>query len=117
MNKEKLVSAGINYDEGIHRFSGKAEIYEKYIRRLFEQNPMEELKSQIDEKNYENAFRLAHSLKGTTGSLSVNKLYDKMCALVEVLSKTPQDEKVTVLFEEACDLYETAGTAVREAVE
>lgn len=117
MNKEKLISAGINYDEGVHRFSGKADLYEKYLRRLFEKDALGELREQLAGKNFETAFRLSHSLKGTTGSLSVNKLYTKICTLTDALRTEPYNyEEIKTIFDEACTLYETAKRAVEETM-
>ena len=62
MNREKLIEAGIDYDEGVKRFAGKAAIFEKYLVRLFEVQLMENLKEQLEKEDYKTAFRTAHDL-------------------------------------------------------
>lgn len=114
MDREKLMEAGIDYDDGVRRFAGKPQIYEKYLVKMFEGNLMEILEKQLDEKKFSEAFRTAHDLKGTSGSLSLNVFYKKICELVEVLRGNAPDGDPFLLYRQAAELYEKAELAVRE---
>jgi len=114
MDREKVCAAGVDYDEGVRRFAGKPQIYEKYLLKLFEGHLMEDLQRELEAKDYEGAFRTAHDLKGTSGNLSVNKFYNKVCELVEILRGNVVDGDPMEAFNEAMRLYELAEQAVRE---
>lgn len=112
MNREKLIDAGIDYDQGVNRFAGKQDIYEKFLKKLFEKQLMEDLKIKLKEKNYEEAFRIAHDLKGTSGNLSVTLFYKKICEIVENLREERNEESLLNLFNQAEMLYLNAKKAV-----
>lgn len=116
MNREKLIEAGIDYDEGVKRFAGKAAIFEKYLVRLFEVQLMENLKEQLEKEDYKTAFRTAHDLKGSAGNLSVNIFQKKICELVETLRGEGPYTEANTQFAEAKKLYEIAEKAVKEQI-
>lgn len=116
MNREQLIAAGINYDEGLHRFANKEALYEKYLGKFVDDNTFSQLKGQLDAKDYEGAFRTAHDLKGLSSNLSVNDFYHAVCDLVEELrdgNPGPDIEKLYNLTEEkynkACDAIRSQG--------
>lgn len=111
MNITELKSAGINYEEGLKRFSNKAELYQKYLKKFLEDPTMEQLTAFLAQQNYEEAFRCAHSLKGMSGNLSLSKFYKCDCALVEAL-RHHQLESITQLHQELLSAYNDAKTAI-----
>ena len=44
-----------------------------------------QLEKEMQDGAYADAFETAHALKGVTGTLSIEKLYDIFCELVEAL--------------------------------
>ena len=85
MNEERLALAGVDYADGVKRFCGKAELYEKYLGRFPEDENYVGLVDALGANDYEAAFRYAHTLKGIAGNLSLATLYTKICPLVEAL--------------------------------
>lgn len=85
MNKDKLIQAGIDYDEGAERFGGNAAIYEKYLIKFFSYEYQEKIASQLAQGDIAGAFRTVHDLKGAAGNLSLNRCYRALCALTELL--------------------------------
>ena len=114
MEKEKLVAIGVNYEEGKARFCGQAALYEKYLLKLFDDDTMEKLEQAMQQDNYEEAFKLAHNLKGTSGNLSVNKLYNKVCELVTAFRANEKAEILNMLFEQTREIYDEIEVVVRE---
>lgn len=83
MNRYLLTKAGINPNEGIHRLGGKIEIYEKLLNNFLEDEHYGQLIDAIEKKDVEAAFQASHALKGITGNLSMNDLYEALVPLVE----------------------------------
>ena len=114
MNRDVLVSAGIDYDQGVNRFAGKAQIYEKFLKRLFEEESMSQLGTQLAEKDYESAFKTAHNLKGMSGNLSLNQFYKAICEIVEELRNGQPGDDILTSYQHASVLYEKAKRTIQE---
>ena len=84
-DNEKLLAAGINYESGVKRFAGKAAIYEKFLARFPADTNFNDMLLALRGEDYDSAFRYAHTLKGVTGNLSLDGLYEKLVPLVEIL--------------------------------
>lgn len=114
MTREGLTRAGVDYDSGARRFAGKTQLYEKYLLKFFENNSLFDLRCKLETGDYEAAFRIAHSLKGVSGNLSMGPLYDTIAELVEYLRAGGRDEEALRLCERAMELYHAAEKAVKE---
>lgn len=116
MNAELLKSVGINYDEGVKRFSGKKVLYEKFLRKFTEDDNFDSLREELQKGNLDAAFRNAHALKGITGNLSMNKFYKKLNGVVEAL-RGRDEAKAKKLFAELDKEYEMHLRAIEESDE
>ncbi|MCI2058070.1 MAG: Hpt domain-containing protein [Oscillibacter sp.] len=87
MNHCKLTDAGINTQEGLTRFSGNEALYERFLRRFPADDNFARLCRAVEERDAAAAFTAAHTLKGITGNLSMNRLYGDLCPLVEALRR------------------------------
>lgn len=88
MNRYLLSKAGINANEGIHRFNDKQELYERFLKSFPENDHyFVEMEQGIWAGDVEKAFEAAHALKGVAGNLSINQLYEDLVPLVEQLRK------------------------------
>lgn len=85
MNKDQLMKIGVDYDEGVNRFSGNAEIYEKFLLQFKQDASFQQLDQAMKDEDYGTAFTAAHTLKGVTGNLSMNRLYHELVPFVEML--------------------------------
>lgn len=85
MNRYKLVKAGIDVKEGIHRFNENKEMYEKFLNGFPEDVHYDALLKALEQKDAKEAFQAAHALKGITGNLSLNELHQNLLPLVEEL--------------------------------
>ena len=113
MNRETLIAAGVDYDQGVERFADRASLYEEYLGKFFDGSTMESLRQMLLDGNRDAAFDLTHDLKGAVGNLSITKLYQDICAMVEALRVGGIDDKVWQLYDQALKQYQTVEAAVR----
>lgn len=91
MDIQNISEMGIDIAAGIKRFSGNQEMYIKFLLRFLEDTTFCELEHAIINENYELAFAAAHTLKGTSGNLSIEPLYLSVCELTEMLRENKYD--------------------------
>lgn len=84
MNRYKLSKAGIDANQGIWRFSGNKEEYERCLNTFPNDDHFNQMLDAIDAKDVKKAFSAAHAIKGMAGNLSMNDLYESIVPLVEV---------------------------------
>lgn len=85
MNIEKLKAGGIDYEEGLERFSGNEQLYGKYLKKLLTIDTYEEMREAVLQGELQKGFELAHKLKAFIGNLSIGYFYDRLKALTEEL--------------------------------
>lgn len=77
--KEKLIKIrGLNFELGLKRVFGNEKFYIKMLRHFLERYPdgVKSICKLIEDKEYENAERAAHSLKGISGNIALELIYD-----------------------------------------
>ena len=82
---EKLNNFGANTTEGLERCLNNEEFYFKLINKIANDSSFINLKNELDNKNYDEAFKIAHSLKGVLGNLSLTPLYNIAVEITELL--------------------------------
>lgn len=92
MNIEKLKASGIDYEEGLERFSGNEQLYVKYLKKLLTVNTYEEMREAVLKGDLQEGFESAHKLKAFIGNLSIGYFYDKLKALTEELRGSVQKD-------------------------
>ena len=65
----------INYKEGLMRFSNNEAMYRKYLFKYAMDTSFENALLAKQNNNKEELFKAMHTLKGTSGNLSMNLLY------------------------------------------
>lgn len=93
-----MLTIGIDYNEGVRRFSGNAAIYEKFLFKFLDDMTFEELDEAMQNHDYGTAFSAAHTLKGVTGNLSMNRLYQELVAFVEMLRNSTDLESAIAYY-------------------
>ncbi len=106
--KQMLVAAGIDYDAAVSRFSGNSTLYETVLQSLPRDETFSKLGPALEAKDYEQAKRLTHTLKGVAGNLSVTPLYENAVQLMAALKAGNYDQ--------AADLYDALQNAYHQAV-
>lgn len=82
---EKLNDFGANSKEGLERCLNNEEFYFRLIAKAANDDSFNNLKKELDNKNYEEAFKIAHALKGVLGNLSLTPLYELAVLITENL--------------------------------
>lgn len=114
MNKAKLTKAGIDYDEGVNRFGGKEEIYEKYLSKFFDSDLMILLREQLEDNDIDGAFNTAHNLKGTSGNLSFNSFFYKICKITDLLREGNREVNYIDMYDDLKSCYDNANNIIKE---
>lgn len=73
-----------DYDEVMGRLRSE-NLVRKFVLKFLDDPSYELLCNSMEEQNYEEAFRAAHTLKGVGQNLSFNKLYSSSAQLCEAL--------------------------------
>lgn len=82
---EGLEKWGAHPSEAIARLLGDQTLYRQLVREFYENNDVDLLHFRLEQQDYENAFQIAHSMKGAAASLSLTPLTRALGKLVEDL--------------------------------
>ena len=81
MNIEILKACGVEYEEGLERFSGSRRLYEKYLKMLLSDPTYEEMRRAACEGDLQTAFEAGHKMKAFIGNLAIDGFYEKIVTL------------------------------------
>lgn len=117
MHEEILTQAGIDYAEGLQRFAGNLAIYNKYLYKFPQDPNFDGLRNAMQNEDYRDAFRYAHTLKGLTGNLSINLLFEQMRQLTEALRNENDIALAKSLWPAIEKAYQNATASILRAFE
>ena len=104
--KEALIRAGVNLDEALERFMGNEELLVRFLKKFANDPSYQSLVKAMNEKNAKDAFEAAHALKGVCGNLSIAKLFEMVCRLVELLRGGNAGEEAEQCYSEVAAEYD-----------
>lgn len=109
--KECYEQMGASYEEVIGRLRSER-IVQKFVLKFLDDPSYGLLNESMEAKNYEEAFRAAHTIKGVCQNLGFTRLGESSSALTESLRGgwTPEAEG---LLERTRQDYQTTVTAIR----
>ena len=96
-----------NYEDVIGRLRSER-LVQKFVLKFLTDGSYDLLCRSMEEQNYEEAFRAAHTLKGVTQNLSFTKLYKSSCDITEALRVKNYDLAVQLLPKVTADYTQTA---------
>ena len=82
--QECYEAIGGNYDDVLKRIRSEA-LIQRFTLKFLADKSYPQLKESLEAKNYEDAFRGAHTLKGVCQNLGFTNLYQPAYELTEVL--------------------------------
>ena len=104
--RECYEAIGGNYEDVLSRLNSEAFI-RKFTLKFLEDQSYLHLKQALKDKNYEDAFRSAHTLKGVCQNLSFDRLYEVSYELTELLrDRTGEQPGIPEAMEKVTEVYE-----------
>lgn len=112
MDRQKLIDAGIDYENGVERLMGNTEMYEHFLQMFLEDDSFKNLDDAMHNHHYPEAFLQAHTLKGVAGNLSMGEFYQNLILFVEMLRNSTDIPGAVKLYPEIKKEYEDIITAI-----
>lgn len=94
MNEEKqkrLQELGVDTEELLARFMGNEALMTRFLGKFPQDENFGRLEQALEAGDAAGAYAAAHTLKGVTGNLSLARLYQLVCAVVEPLRENDID--------------------------
>lgn len=104
-------NAGIDYDVVLSRLAGSEVLLYKYLKKFVEDRNYDELCQAVACKDYDTALKTAHSIKGMSINLGLEKLYE-LCAAIVTSIREEQTQKVEPLFNQLKVEYESIASQI-----
>lgn len=86
-----------DYDAVLHRMGGSEKMVDKFVKKFPNDKAAPELFEAFNNKDFETAFRAAHTLKGVCSNLNFDKLHDSASELTEALRDQVADNAAELL--------------------
>ncbi|MFR2320106.1 MAG: Hpt domain-containing protein [Enterocloster sp.] len=104
--QECYKAIGGNYEAVLGRLHSEA-LIQRFTLKFLEDQSYLQLKQALENKNYEDAFRSAHTLKGVCQNLSFDRLYEVSNELTELLrDRTGEKPGIPEAMEKVTEVYE-----------
>ena len=110
--QECYAAMGGSYEDAIGRLRSE-KMVRKFALKFLKDTSYELLTRSLEEENYEEAFRAAHTIKGVCQNLSFTKLYASSNKLTEALRSGWSEEAGPLVEEVKKDYQQTIG-AIQE---
>lgn len=116
--QECYAAMGGNYEDAIGRLRSER-LVQKFVLKFMADGSYDLLCRSLEEKNYSEAFRAAHTIKGVCQNLSLTKLQDSSSRLCESLRGGYTPESEALARETGADYQQTVSAirAFQEALE
>lgn len=114
--KKQLEESGADVDITLKRFMGNEAIYMKFILKFLEDKNYDMIMESLEKKDYAGAFAGAHSLKGVSGNLGLNPVYEASSQITELLRDKPAEEIDTQKLEETKDRLQKSYCRFQEII-
>ena len=81
----ELSKYGIDYADALDRVDGDGDFYKTLAMKYLENDNYNNLVSAMDVKDFDEAYKAAHALKGISGNLSFNDLFTSSAEVSDAL--------------------------------
>jgi HPt (histidine-containing phosphotransfer) domain-containing protein len=100
-----LVEAGVNVDTAMERFMNNTALLERFLRKFYTDQNYPKLKEALGNNDTQEAFSAAHTLKGVSGNLSLDTMYEVVSEITELL-RAEDIEGAKEFFPRVTEIYE-----------
>lgn len=112
--KECYDAIGANYEEIIGRLRTEERV-KKFLMKVLSDKSYDLLINSLEERNIEEAFRAAHTIKGVCQNLSLTRLYQSSSELAELLrGRQDYGEDIEPLLERVKEDYAQMTEQIRK---
>lgn len=82
---DKLANYGIDYADAMDRMDDDVDLYKMLALKYLKSSNYADLAAAMEVKDFDAAYKAAHSLKGVSGNLSFKNLFDAAAAMSTAL--------------------------------
>lgn len=93
----KLQEVGVDTDAALRRFSNNDILYKKFLLRFPEDQNFVKIEEAMKLQNWGDMLTAAHTLKGLSGNLGMNRLFE-ICSGVTTLLREGRNEEAVKLY-------------------
>ena len=97
--KATLGQAGVDYDKGLERFMGNVALYHKFLLKFLVDGSYADFVKELAVGDLVLAEKSVHTLKGTSGNLSLMRLFEAADATVQAIRTGQGSEEIKELAE------------------
>ena len=110
--KECYEKMGANYENVLSRLGGSEDLVKRFALKFLNDSSYQNLEQQLQNKDVEEAFRAAHTLKGVCLNLGFDNLFTVSSDLTEKL-RAKELDGADELFEKVKEQYEITVEALK----
>jgi HPt (histidine-containing phosphotransfer) domain-containing protein len=114
--KATLEQAGVDYDKGLERFMGNVALYHKFLLKFLVDGSYADFVKELAAGDLVLAEKSVHTLKGTSGNLSLMRLFEAADATVQAIRTGQGSEEIKELAEKVGESYEETCQAIRLSI-
>ena len=91
----------LDLEEALKRVRGKHSIFKRMLTLFLQSGEFEAFEQALAEQDYARAAEVAHAIKGMTGNLSMNALFESSTELMQQLHQGPPDPQLLETYRDA----------------
>lgn len=114
MNITTLQKANIDYEGTLDRFSQNASLYERFLQKFLEDETFHKLETALKEHDYQDLALHVHTLKGLSGNLGLQGIYN-ICQVWDQALKAFDNDSDEKFFNETKLNYDQTCKAIRDS--
>ncbi len=107
---------GGDYDGTVGRFMGEERVL-KFLKLFLKDPSISDLKKNMAEENYKEAFRAAHTLKGVAANLGMTAMQQSASEITEALRDGKDIERAKALMPKLDEICDTTISALNTIME
>jgi signal transduction histidine kinase len=90
---------GFDVDDALERMEGNTKLYEKVVSGFFNmfKESAQDIKTALQQENYEKAYKLNHNIKGSSGNISAISLYNISKELEDAIGNKDKETALNLL--------------------
>lgn len=104
----------IDVNDGMNRVRNNKKLYTRMLKMFLESEEFDKLKTALVAEDYDNAEKVAHSIKGITGNLSLQVLFETSINLMKQFKIGYTDDQTIGYF---WDMLEITMNYVKKVIE